>query len=297
MAALSGFKYLLQTPLSNTVAKQTAVPADSDFSDIGGFQSNDFEGAATAIDITNKSSGEYRQLLDKRGITTLNFTGQGILLNEQIHKDLEVNLFSQELRWFRVIREDGRKFVAKCKISNWNTASTHDGAVSFSGTFMSAGAIYIRGPGSFAYDTSSDRITAFSNLLTIFNYIPHKSADYAFASIPAQAARKAAIEATLDGQDLHSLAESTGNPNALISLAGSSALNMYAFPVLFIRNSEFLNAQGEDVRVLQILDTLDQVLYPETLKSYEINTHSHRAYYFPTALTMGETLRIKIQIG
>ena len=294
--ALSGFKYLLQTPLDQVKAHGSDVPDEADFTDIGGFRSNDLENSANPIEITNKSSGENREILNKRGLVSLNFSGAGILYNSQIHHDLEANVYSQDLRWFRIIREDGRKFIAKCKISNWNTSSAHDNAVNFSGTFMSAGTIYIKGPGNFAFDTASNRITAFNNQAAQVQFRKTKSADYAFANIPSVNARKAAIEATLDAANLAGLAAALTGPNDDVSLDGAAAANMFAFPVLFIRKSD-LEPAGQPVRTIQILDSLDETIEPQTLKDYDIGGTVYRAFYFVPPLGMGESLSVKIQAG
>ena len=68
-----------------------------------------FSGTADGIEITNKSSGENRELLNGRGVIGLEVTGEGIAQNSVIHKDLQQTFLRQKLRWFSVEREDGRK--------------------------------------------------------------------------------------------------------------------------------------------------------------------------------------------
>ena len=117
MASLSGFKFLLKTPTNEVVAKQNNIPNLNTFSTIGGFQSNALDFSATEIDVTNKSSGENRELLNRQGILSISASGSGILQDEAIAKAIEVNVEEQDLRWFALEREDGRTFIARFKLS------------------------------------------------------------------------------------------------------------------------------------------------------------------------------------
>lgn len=184
MASQSGFRFLLKTPLDETVAKQDGIPDLTAFSTVGGFQSNSVDIGATEIDITNKSTGENRTILDRHGIRTLNTTGSGILQDTQLAKNIEQNVIDQDLRWFVLQREDGRSFISKFKMSSYNFSGTHDGAVTFSITLMSSGTLYIEDSSGFKYDTGTNRITAFNNIANTLRYKAIKSDDYAFASIP-----------------------------------------------------------------------------------------------------------------
>lgn len=145
MAGLSGFKTLLQTPTDETKAAQATAPAAADFSTIGGFQSVDSDGSASEIDVTNQSSGEYREILDGRGVRSLDINCSGVLQNTAIAKALEANQFSQKLRWFRIVQEDdsNRTKTAKFKITSFSKSSAHDGSVNFSMSLMSSGPVTI----------------------------------------------------------------------------------------------------------------------------------------------------------
>ena len=145
MAALSGFRLLLKTPTDATIAIQTAQPANSDFSTIGGMQSTNVDWSASEIDVTTQSSDENRELLDGRGIKSLNFAASGQLQDSQIAKDLEANFLTQRLRWFQVEQEDNtnRRYTVKFKLTSYSFSGNHDGSVDFNLTLMSSGAISI----------------------------------------------------------------------------------------------------------------------------------------------------------
>ena len=142
---LSGFTMVLQTPSNAAVAVQEAAPADGDFTTVGGLQSKTMDFAASEIDITADDTNENRTLLDGHGIKSLDFSADGFLKNNQIYKDLEASWASQSLRWFRIIQPDNgnRTYTAKFKITSIQHTGTHDGAVGFSATLMSSGAVTI----------------------------------------------------------------------------------------------------------------------------------------------------------
>ena len=143
MGALSGFKTKLQTPTDEAKASQEAAPAAGDFATVGGFQQIDGDHSASEIDVTNQSSNESRELLNERGIRSMDLSGSGVLLDSAIAKALEANLYSQKLRWVRILQEDdgGRTRAARCKITNFTHASAHDGSVTFTITLMSSGPV------------------------------------------------------------------------------------------------------------------------------------------------------------
>lgn len=222
MPGLSGFEYRLKTPTADAIAEGTALPKISDFAEIGGFQSNSFTGNAEPIDITNKSSGENRELLNSRGVVSVEISGEGVLQDSTAHRDLQVALLKQKLRWFLVEREDGRNFIAKFKITAFNVDATHDGPQNFSITLMSSGTLYIRDSDGSAYDTGSDRITAFASQVNPFSYFLYNSARYFPSQIPARGAtRDTALKAFLDGLTTPVNADKvSGTPTGNISLTG-----------------------------------------------------------------------------
>ena len=222
MPALSGFLYKLKTPNVVSVAEQTTLPNLTAFNDIGGFQSNTMSGSASEIDVTTKSSGENKELLNKRGIVSLEFSGEGVAQDTDTHKSLAISFLSQKLRWFLVEREDGRKFISRFKITSYSVSATHDGPQTFSISLMSSGAIYIRDTSGFSYDTQTDRITAFASQVSPFNYFLFNSARYFPSQIPVKgSARTTALRSFVT--NLATPVNSrkvSGTPTTAINLTG-----------------------------------------------------------------------------
>ena len=221
MAGLSGFLLKLKTPLVQSTAEQAALPDIADFKDIGGFRSNTFTINTEAIDITNKSSGENRLILQGRGPLMIDMNGEGIVENSVIQKSIEQSSISQKLRWFLLQREDGRMFIARFKITTFNQTGGHNTPITFTINLLSSGTIYIR-DGMFAYDTGVDRITAFAGLINPFNYYLYASPEYYPSQLPASgAARTAALKARLNALAAPAnAAKIAGNPANAITLKG-----------------------------------------------------------------------------
>lgn len=141
---LSGHLLVLKTPTGG-MATQAAQPSNSDFDNYTGFQSNNLDFSATVIDVTNKSTSENMTILDSRGIKSFTVSGSGFIEDEALHKEIEANMLSQTLRWFQIERSDGsgRTYTAKWKISAYSFDGSYDGAVNFSITLNSSGAVVV----------------------------------------------------------------------------------------------------------------------------------------------------------
>ena len=187
MKSLSGFKFLLSTPTGSDTPFQSAMPDSAGFSVIGGMQTNGMNLSASGVDITNKSSSEWRELLDRRGVCMLSVSGNGIMDDTNLKKDLETTFVQQKLRWFRIQREDGREYFFKGKLTTFNASGPHDGPLAFNLSIESSGGITIKDAGGFTYNGSQRKITAFSNLLSQYDYITaqkYASPSYKFSEIP-----------------------------------------------------------------------------------------------------------------
>ena len=143
MAGLSGHTYLLSSPIDNAVANGENAPADNSYESFAGIQSNSLDASATQIETTNKDDSENMTLLDGHGIRSHSISGNGIVKDEARLRAIEDNFGTQKLRWFRVTREDGRSWTGKWKISSYNNEGSHDGAVNFTISLNSSGAIVI----------------------------------------------------------------------------------------------------------------------------------------------------------
>ena len=239
MPALSGFLYKLKTPNTQSVAEQATIPAISAFSDITGIQNTSLSGSASEVEITNKSSGENRELLNKRGVLSLDVSFDGIAQDSQLHKDLQSTFLRQQLRWFSVEREDGRRFIARFKITSYNTSASHDSAQTFDVSLLSSGVVYIRDSSGFHYDTGKDRITAFASLVNPFSYFLFFSPSYFGSQIPARGSdRVARMRSIVTNLSAPAGANAiSGNPTTDIHLSGPSIMPATQQRITFALNT------------------------------------------------------------
>ena len=136
---IGGVKLLLQSPTDEAIASGVNAPQDTDYSTLGGFQSNNFDAAVTIIEVTDKGSSENREILNERGIKTVTIGGEGFLEDTAIARALETNFFNQKLRWFRLVRDDGTKISGQFKLATYSFAGSHDGAVTMTISLESSG--------------------------------------------------------------------------------------------------------------------------------------------------------------
>lgn len=144
MAKLSGYSFLVQSPLTEAVANGLVnTPLDSDFQDLGSSRSDSADFSATTIDATTKGDSQNMTLLNERGVKSTSISMEGVLEDIDIAKNLELNWANQKLRWFRLKREDGVTFTGKFKIESYSLSGSHDGSLDFSMTLASSGEVVI----------------------------------------------------------------------------------------------------------------------------------------------------------
>ena len=291
--ALSGFLFKLKTPTGNK-ATQAGLPDLADFVDFGGIQSNSFNLSSEPIDITNKSTGQNRTLLDGHGTVSMEMSGTGFTLNNALHKEMQAHVLSQTHRWFLLERDDGRSFVAKCKLNSYSETGAHDGAVTFTLNLMSSGTIFIRDASGFKYDTRSGRITEFASQVANFDYILNRSENYALNEIPEPAMRASVLAQYItDNITLLNADKVSATPTDDISIRIDGA-RVYYFPIFFLEKSVI---EGKKVQVLDVTN-VNLTNSFKRLGEYDDDTSvTWVAFYLNRALLTGETSVIKIQIG
>lgn len=287
---LSGFKFILKTPLTDALAFQTDRPNNSDFAQFGAIQSNTFEIAASAIETTNKSSAENREILDNYGMSTLDLSGTGFTDNSIIVKNLEQNVISQKIRWFLLEREDGRRFISKCKITNISAEGAHDGAVSFSIALMSSGVIYILDESGQEYDSGTRVITAFNNLAPQLLIRVLSSPSYALGDLPSDPAATFKTFLTAQADSVFTaLTENTLLSSNRLSISVTASSREFAYPILLINKTELEN------RTLQAVDELSNEINLEFLQTVDAVTSN--AYFIDAPKLSTESLSLKINAG
>lgn len=288
---LAGKNFLLKTPLSETVATGSARPTKSQFTTIGGFQANTFDTSATIIDITTKIS-EFRKILNSRGIVTLTVGGEGFLEETDIHKNLELNLLNQKLRWFSLERDDGRVFISRFKLATFSTQGSHDGAVGLSIALESSSGVRIEDEDGDIYDSGEDRFVAFSSSVFNFDVINTFTGDYDGSTKQATF-----VSTYLDGVTLLNSSKVSRQEGSPFDVQGSTTMDEEGFPIILVEKSVL----GQMDRVLQVRDEdlnqsiNDKVHYVKTVT--DSTGVEWEAFYISELRGMGEDLSISLRIG
>ena len=296
--ALAGQKFILKTVLDAVKAVQDDLPVAGDFTTLGGFQSNGLELSASDIETTTKDDNQNRTLLDRQGIISLTASGEGILPDSINNRLLEQSFIDQKLRWFAIERPDGRTFYAKFKATAYNSTGSFAGAVNFSITLMSSGAVYIVDSDGFSYNTKTDKITAFPGLLNTFNYFLFRSPTYLPAQIPAAGnARLTALNTFMTSQTITNANKIAGTPTGAINLTGPPAAGntgKFSFPIILLQKSVIENKR------VQILGPADESITFRLMQigDFKDNTNvDWRAFWLDFLLGVAETSKIKVNIG
>ena len=130
-------------------------------------------------------NGELYSIIEAQA--SLAFPGNGIMQDSVIHKKLEVTKVNQSLRWFKIEREDGRSYLCRCKIVNYNQTGSHNDALLFTISMESSGGLIIRDAGGYEYNGIRRLVTSFANKLAQFDYIigrKYSSPSYELDDIP-----------------------------------------------------------------------------------------------------------------
>lgn len=292
---LSGNTLLLKVVADTALGTGASRPDDINFTTVSGFQSNNFDFSATVIDVTNKSSLENMEILERRGIISLTVSGSGFIqsgsLTQRYLEDLRA---SQNINWFSIERGDGRTYYAKFKLSSFSVDGSYDGAVNFSMTLNSSGQLVFRDQGGDTYSTAEDRIIEFNNLLDDFDVITLASPEYSVATLPSVANRRSVLETFLGTQTILNANAMQENYDVEFNLPAAQTQDRFVLPIFLLQENDLVD------RTLQVLETgdIDITISANFITSVDDDTGvTWNAYYLDVPLAMGEVFPIKIQMG
>lgn len=107
--------------------------------DIAGFQAHTMTLNNETVDVTNKGSSGYRELLEGAGTQTLSISGNGVFLDSASEETLRSNAFSDSIDAYTLEFPNGDTLECNFQISNYERSGEHNGAENFSCTFESSG--------------------------------------------------------------------------------------------------------------------------------------------------------------
>lgn len=140
ISAKKGRNFLLQ--LGNGTSPES-------YTTIGGMRVTDITLNGNPVDITNKSSGGWQEMLPGAGVRSVDITAQGIFDASQAgnHAVLEAAaLNGGDLVALRILSETGDYFVGFWSVATYKRAGNYNDAETFDMTLRSHGVITHAGP-------------------------------------------------------------------------------------------------------------------------------------------------------
>jgi len=110
---------------------------------VGGFTSNDFSINGETIDITNKDSGGFKELLEGGGNVSLSISGDGVFLDDESFKRVHDHMLAQTHPECQVIVPDFAEYTGKFAITSLSLTGGNNQAVTYRISLDSAGAIAV----------------------------------------------------------------------------------------------------------------------------------------------------------
>lgn len=93
------------------------------------------------VDITDKNSAGWRELLADGGVKSMTLAGNGVFKDAAIEETLRAQAFAQSIDNYRVQSGNGNKFTGAFQITVYERSGDHNADEQFSITIESAGAI------------------------------------------------------------------------------------------------------------------------------------------------------------
>ena len=114
----------------------------STFTTIGGFRSNGVTINNEQVDVTDKGTMPWRQLIEC-GIRTMSLAGSGVFTDDEVMKRMVAHSVTdgETIQNFKIISGAGDTFEGLFQIASLERTGEHNGAEEFSLTLESAGII------------------------------------------------------------------------------------------------------------------------------------------------------------
>lgn len=118
-----------------------ASPSEG-FTTVAGLKAKQFQLNAEAVDATHaESAGQWRELLAGAGVRSASLSGNGIFRDQASDEAVRAAFFNALNRNWQIVVPDFGTLEGPFQITALEYAGSHDGAVTFTITLQSAGAI------------------------------------------------------------------------------------------------------------------------------------------------------------
>ena len=113
------------------------------FTTVAGLQDTSISINQETVDVTNKDSSRVRTLLAQGGVKSFTITGSGIFQDNATEQSVLTAVDGASFTNFQFLVPDYNTFTGAFQVTTLDYTGTYNGAVQYSMTFESAGAVTI----------------------------------------------------------------------------------------------------------------------------------------------------------
>ncbi len=115
--------------------------APGEFETVAGLRARSIQLSAEGADATNADSEAWREILEGAGVRAASITGQGVFKDAASDELMRAAFFAGTIPRFQIVAPDFGAIEGAFHIAALEYAGAHDGAMTFSVTLNSAGAL------------------------------------------------------------------------------------------------------------------------------------------------------------
>lgn len=108
---------------------------------VGGFRSNSFTINGEGVDITNKDSAGFKELLDGAGVRSITASGTGVFMDDAIFAQVNTDVLAGSIKTWQVIIPAFGTYEGSYLITSVEFAGEHNGEATYTINLESSGAI------------------------------------------------------------------------------------------------------------------------------------------------------------
>lgn len=108
---------------------------------VGGFRSNSFTINGEGVDITNKDSAGFKELLDGAGVRSITASGTGVFMDDAIFAQVNTDVLAGSIKTWQVIIPAFGTYEGGYLITSVEFAGEHNGEATYTINLESSGAI------------------------------------------------------------------------------------------------------------------------------------------------------------
>ncbi|MCG8506701.1 MAG: phage major tail protein, TP901-1 family [Sphingomonadales bacterium] len=115
--------------------------APEGFTTIGGMRSTSLTVNSEPVDITNKQSGGWRELLAGAGVRRLSVAGTGVFTDSAAETDLQAKALAASLDNYEIVFDSGDKFTGAFQVATLDYSGEFNGERTYSLSLESSGPV------------------------------------------------------------------------------------------------------------------------------------------------------------